>query len=1138
MENNDIEHLLSLTGEHFFAHIEQIYGKLVGKILRYHDIDAYTILNKVDKHELIDLFEKPDDENSTSELINLKKEICNIYKESISLKIGTKNKVILLLKSTQHIIKKKNFQLAFQTQSQRVDKYRSTSASTKNNLSDSDNECSDEKYYAAVEESIESLLTKLQNNIHGINYTNISAKDFKIIIGKKIDHILPVGFIQCICGDTIKLYLRNNRFQVSNFMKHLKYINNKPTILMNDYNKESDDPEVQNQMELGEQMLRSENIQSSTQNKTTKTVHVDIDDSNVSALIRIKKNNSQVQNSRLEPTNDTNSALSVKTAKNRHDEQALTRIQAKASQTQSSISFISAAASKNQFVNYQQKQTTNLPPKYQHSQSLKEQILNPNISSQSKKRKADEDDLQIVSYSSKKSIKKVSEQNISYSNTNSSDILCTLLNTIDINRHRSFNNYRYPIAVLRFAACLFILAGVYVYEYIRINMKFLLPSIETVKKYYTYNPYSEGKFRFDESKNYLDSINCQFVFISEDSSAIIPRVEYDSIFNNFNGLVTPVLDGKPIENAFNCQSFEELKFLIENNTRANLVNIHCLQPIFNQDISITSAATVLAAYGTDNKLTSMDIIKRWVMIYQQLHSRNIRVLGFSTDGDPKIKIPSSWSFWYYLKPTQIFMFMQDGVHLCTKIRNRLLSKNAKLKMGLYEVSINHLYELIKTTNKLDHNLSKSDLNIRDKQNFSSCQRISDDKVLHLLSLNDQYKGTYNYLLLLNLLIIAYTQSKISLSTRIFYAWIVLFFIRLWRIWLHITKRTRKFSNKKKKQNEKNYFITPNALLSIELNAHYLIYLYFLIEQKLVPESTANSVHLFSSQPCENVFRDARALSGIYSTRINFTMKQFLKRINKLNSLTELKQFEFTNKQEKINFPVHHKNKRFNNQTKSNFTDEDTDFNSNNVETIILRAYEAAQQMTIFVGISKDLIKYNLFNIQQSSELTEKLLKLNNLTESEILIIDDGISEDSDEEDGFKDGDFEEDDYVEDGDVEGDNYVEDGDEEVYDSAEDGDIENSDDSDSVEEINDNVFDYYSSEDDTEPTPSFENLQGTSYSGLRLTKSVSTTNAHKYFSVNIHNKKMFLHKATAAWYLQDRQTRLSCDRVKRVQLKESLD
>jgi hypothetical protein len=109
MDNNDIEQLIALIGEQFYEHIEEKYGKSVMKILRYHDIDRYTILNQVSKQELIDLFEKSDDENSTNELLNLKKEICNIPQDSVSIKVGTKTKLILLLKSTQDIVKKRDF---------------------------------------------------------------------------------------------------------------------------------------------------------------------------------------------------------------------------------------------------------------------------------------------------------------------------------------------------------------------------------------------------------------------------------------------------------------------------------------------------------------------------------------------------------------------------------------------------------------------------------------------------------------------------------------------------------------------------------------------------------------------------------------------------------------------------------------------------------------------------------------------------------------------------------------------------------------------------------------------------------------------------------------------------------------------
>ena len=139
-------------------------------------------------------------------------------------------------------------------------------------------------------------------------------------------------------------------------------------------------------------------------------------------------------------------------------------------------------------------------------------------------------------------------------------------------------------------------------------------------------------------------------------------------------------------------------------------------------------------------------------------------------------------------------------------------------MGQFSISIKHLYDVINTTNKLNHCLSKSDLNVKAKQNFTSRQHISNDKVLNLLHMNDKWKGTYNYMLILNFLIMSYTQTKISLLDRIFYAWIAIFYVRLWRIWLRVTRRIRKLSmSSNEKSYEQNYFITSNALLSIELN---------------------------------------------------------------------------------------------------------------------------------------------------------------------------------------------------------------------------------------------------------------------------------------------------------------------------------
>ena len=292
MNNNEIEQLIGFTGESFYEHVEEPYGKLVGKILRYHDIDNYTILSKVGEHELIDLFEKPDDEHSTNELINLKKEICNISYDTISLKIGTKNKLILLLKSTQAIIKKQKLQLQSQARLKRLNKYQSTSSSANNSASDG--EISLGKYHSTIKESISHLLTKMNSHIHGITHTNISTNNFKVIIENINDFDTPTCSIGCICGDRVKLYFKNRRFQLTNLAKHLKTVNNKSSFLIDNENQAVNDSEDLNQMDLDDDLMRSVNNRSIDQNNSSKYSQIDHYNHGEATPVTIKKKVSSV----------------------------------------------------------------------------------------------------------------------------------------------------------------------------------------------------------------------------------------------------------------------------------------------------------------------------------------------------------------------------------------------------------------------------------------------------------------------------------------------------------------------------------------------------------------------------------------------------------------------------------------------------------------------------------------------------------------------------------------------------------------------------------------------------------------------------------------------------------------------------
>jgi hypothetical protein len=97
----------------------------------------------------------------------------------------------------------------------------------------------------------------------------------------------------------------------------------------------------------------------------------------------------------------------------------------------------------------------------------------------------------------------------------------------------------------------------------------------------------------------------------------------------------------------------------------------------------------------------------------------------------------------------------------------LLSSTAELWLGNKSISINHLYDIINNANysKLDHGLTKSDINPKDRQNFSSCLKLTSNDLFKILYENDDARGTLIYLQMLKMIIVAYTLVK-HLVTKI------------------------------------------------------------------------------------------------------------------------------------------------------------------------------------------------------------------------------------------------------------------------------------------------------------------------------------------------------------------------------------
>jgi hypothetical protein len=113
------------------------------------------------------------------------------------------------------------------------------------------------------------------------------------------------------------------------------------------------------------------------------------------------------------------------------------------------------------------------------------------------------------------------------------------------------------------------------------------------------------------------------------------------------------------------------------------------------------------------------------------------------------------------------LFFQDPTHLVTKWRNRLLSSKAKLCLGNQSISVTHLHDIIEneTYTKFDHGLTRSDINPKDRQNFSSCLKITSNDVLKILNHDAYTRGTLIYLRILKKIIMAYAERKTTITER-------------------------------------------------------------------------------------------------------------------------------------------------------------------------------------------------------------------------------------------------------------------------------------------------------------------------------------------------------------------------------------
>ncbi|CAM4832621.1 unnamed protein product [Rotaria magnacalcarata] len=202
-----------------------------------------------------------------------------------------------------------------------------------------------------------------------------------------------------------------------------------------------------------------------------------------------------------------------------------------------------------------------------------------------------------------------------------------------------------------------------------------------------------------------------------------------------------------------------------------------------------------------------------------------------------------------------------------------------------------------------------------------------------------------------MIIVADIEKTTTIVERLRSAWCVVFFCRLWFIWI----KFKTFNLiQARKNNKSRYFITQPAFLSVEINAHNLLYLILLLKQK----------------------QNTRALSGIYSAIVNFIVHDFLRRARRLSLLNDIKCKQLHNGSvDKLVFPVHYKHRV---ERQSSFTHSQLEIDEIDIEQVIADAYHHAVDMlevNIYSTIKFQFTKHNYSS--QISNIDDEVFESDN-----------------------------------------------------------------------------------------------------------------------------------------------------------------
>lgn len=180
------------------------------------------------------------------------------------------------------------------------------------------------------------------------------------------------------------------------------------------------------------------------------------------------------------------------------------------------------------------------------------------------------------------------------------------------------------------------------------------------------------------------------VMLVEDGTKIQQHAQHDSRSDCLTGCVPPFDEaGMPRVDYFKATSAYAVKKHLESSRLADTAYVQLAVPLAPE-----AAPYVLFYVGTDNKFSHDDVRRRWKTTKRLLKNEGIKVIGFASDGDPKLLKAmlnetsflsrlqrSKWGPFFIVNNIPLeHVYIQDIIHLLNKIRNKLLNSK-ELKFG-------------------------------------------------------------------------------------------------------------------------------------------------------------------------------------------------------------------------------------------------------------------------------------------------------------------------------------------------------------------------------------------------------------------------------------------------------------------------